>query len=383
MTDHRLVLAGGYESPYTRKMRAVLRYRHIPFRWVLRDSKWDDLPEVPVRIVPVIVFPDAEGRCDGGRGEAMVDSSPQIMRLEGEYEGRSVVPSDPALAFIDALIEDFADEWLTKAMYHYRWAYAPDIDKAGKLLPLSQDLQLSAEQAAASYEFITTRQIGRRALVGSTDTNQPIIEDSYKRVLDILRGVFDERDFLLGDRPGRGDFALFGQLTPMVRTDPTPTAIAVERAPKVINWVDRVDDLSWLSVPDSENGGWLPSDDLGPCIELLHEAGRTYAPFMLANAAALSSGADEVVCAIDGLQYRQAPFKYQGKCLNWIRADYNALTAPHRARVDKILAGTGCETLFTSDITPLIGTLGTGTEPSDIGHHKQEMVQQVFGQPQS
>ena len=352
MTDHRLVLAGGYESPYTRKMRAVLRYRHIPFRWVLRDSKWDDLPEVPVRIVPVIVFPDAEGRCDGGRGEAMVDSSPQIMRLEGEYEGRSVVPSDPALAFIDALIEDFADEWLTKAMYHYRWAYEPDIDKAGKLLPLSQDLQLSAEQAAASYEFITTRQIGRRALVGSTDTNQPIIEDSYKRVLDILRGVFDERDFLLGDRPGRGDFALFGQLTPMVRTDPTPMAVAVDRAPKVILWVDRVDDLSWLSVPDSDHEGWFQIDDLGPCVDLLHEAGRTYAPFMLANAVALNSGADEVVCEIEGVEYRQGPFKYQGKCLTWIRADYNSLTASDRVRVDKILTGTGCETLFAADITP-------------------------------
>ena len=258
MTAHRLVLAGQYGSPYSLKMRAVLRYRHIPFRWVLRDSKWDDLPEVPVRIIPVIVFPDADGRCDEGRGEAMVDSSPQIMRLERQYEGRSVVPGDPALAFIDGLIEDFADEWLTKAMYHYRWAYEPDIAKAGKLLPLSQDLQMDSAEAEGFYEFITTRQIGRRALVGSTSSNRPVIEGSYRRVLDILRRVFDERDFLLGDRPGRGDFALFGQLSQLVRLDPTPTAVAVDRAPKVINWVDRVDDLSWLSVPDSENGGWLP-----------------------------------------------------------------------------------------------------------------------------
>ena len=166
MTAHRLVFAGQYGSPYTLKMRAVLRYRRVPFRWVLRDSKWDDLPDVAVRIIPVIVFPDADGHCDEGRGEAMVDSSPQIMRLERQYEGRSVVPGDPALAFIDALIEDFADEWLTKAMYHYRWAYEPDIDKAGKLLPLSQDLQMDAEEAEGAYELITTRQIGRRALVG-------------------------------------------------------------------------------------------------------------------------------------------------------------------------------------------------------------------------
>ena len=89
-----------------------------------------------------------------------------------------------------------------------------------------------------------------------------------------------------------------------MRWDPTPTAIAVDRAPKVINWVDRVDDLSWLSVPDSATDGWVQSRDLGPCVELLHEAGRTYVPFMLANAAALSSGADEVVCEIAGHEYR-------------------------------------------------------------------------------
>ena len=84
----------------------------------------------------MIVYPNA----DGSHGEATVDSSPQIMRLEGEYDGRRVVPTDPALAFIDGLLEDFGDEWLTKAMYHYRWAYDDDIDKAGHLLPTSRRL---------------------------------------------------------------------------------------------------------------------------------------------------------------------------------------------------------------------------------------------------
>lgn len=336
-----LVLAGQYGSPYSLKMRAVLRYRHIAFRWVLRDSKWDDLPTPPVPIIPVIVYPNA----DGSHGEATVDSSPQIMRLEDEFDGRSVVPPDPALALIDWLIEDFGDEWVTKAMYHYRWTYADDIDKAGHLLPISRNLQLNSDQAQQMYEYITTRQIGRRELVGSTPLNQPIIEGSYERLLDLMHELFAAHDFLLGDRPGRGDFGIYGQLTQLVKWDPTSMGVAVQRAPKIVNWVDRMDDLSWLPVGDDD--GWVSVESLpGATTKLLHEIGRTYAPFMVANAEALMSGADEVICDVDGQTYRQAPFGYQGKCLQWLRAQYEGLTDPDRQRVDAVLAGTGCEVLI-------------------------------------
>ncbi|MEM9203240.1 MAG: glutathione S-transferase family protein [Actinomycetota bacterium] len=342
MVDHPIVLAGQYGSPYSLKMRAVLRYRHIPFRWVLRDSKWDDLPDPPVRLIPMIVYPNP----DGSHGEVTIDSSPQIMRLEDEYSGRRVVPTDAALRFIDSLIEDFADEWLTKAMYHYRWTYDADIDKAGKLLPLSSNLQLTSDAAQQSYDFITQRQIGRRELVGSTDITQPIIEDSYRRVLDALAGVFATQDFVLGDRPGRGDFGLFGQLSQLVRWDPTSTTIAATRAPRVINWVDRVDDLSWLPVDGDR--GWTQIETLGdPTRQLLTEIGRTYVPFMIANAEAIEHGRDDVVVDIAHETYRQAPFAYQAKCLRWLRAEYAALTSEDKSRVDDALAGTGCEALTT------------------------------------
>lgn len=341
MNDHPIVLAGQYGSPYTLKMRGVLRYRQIPFRWVLRDSKWDDIPTPPVALIPVVVYPND----DGSLGEATVDSSPQIMRLEGEFNGRSVVPTDPALAFIDSLIEDFGDEWVTKAMYHYRWAYPDDIEKAGQLLPISRNLQMDSDQHKQMSEFITTRQIERRELVGSTELNQPIIEGSYERVLEILQELFAGHDFLLGDRPGRGDFGIFGQFTQLVKWDPTPMALAVKRAVKTINWVDRMDDLSWLPVDGDD--GWLTPETLpGGTRKLLEEVGRTYAPFMVANGRALMSGATEVVCEIDGQTYRQGPFAYQGKCLKWIRDGYGALDDGDRARVDAVLAGTGCEVLF-------------------------------------
>ena len=78
----------------------------------------------------------------------------------------------------------------------------------------------------------------------------------------------------------------------------------------------------------------------------MHEIGRTYAPFMVANAKALAAGADEVVCQIDKQTYRQGPFGYQGKCLQWLRQEYESLTAGDRRRVDAVLDGTGCEVLF-------------------------------------
>lgn len=336
-----LFLVGAYGSPYSLKMRAVLRYRHIPFKWVLRDSKWDDVGKAPVPLIPVIAFADA----DGNPTDKMVDSSPQIMRLEAEFAERSVVPTDPALAFIDALIEDFADEWLTKAMYHYRWAYQADIERAGKLLPLSRNLQLDTDGAQQAYDFVTTRQIGRRELVGSTDWNTPIIEDSYKRLLGIVQHQLATHDFMLGDRPGRGDFGIYGQFTQLVRWDPTPVAIAVQEAPKAITWTDRVDDLAWLDVEG--DAGWVELEDLTEATKgLLAEIGRTYAPFMLANATAVVEGADEVLCQIDGREYRQGPFKYQAKCLGWLRDDYAALTDTDKHRVDATLSGTGCESLL-------------------------------------
>ena len=88
----RLVLVGGYSSPYSRKMRAVLRYRRIPHRWLLKGSpEAADLPKPVPNLIPALVFPDTPD-------EAHVDSTPLIRRLERDHAGRSVIPPDPAVA---------------------------------------------------------------------------------------------------------------------------------------------------------------------------------------------------------------------------------------------------------------------------------------------
>jgi hypothetical protein len=81
---------------------------------------------------------------------------------------------------------------------------------------------------------------------------------------------------------------------------------------------------------------------------LLAEVGRVYVPFLLANAAALERGDDQVRCEIEGRPWVQQPFPYQGKCLRWLREQYAKLGGDGRASVDRALAGTGCERLLES-----------------------------------
>jgi glutathione S-transferase len=339
MTDSPITIVGVPGSPYSRKLRAVLRYRRIPYAWVLAFSpEWRALPKPRVELLPHLIL-----RAPDGTPEARTDSTPLIRELETLVPGRAVVPSDPVVAFLDALLEDYADEWLTKAMFHYRWAYAADVAHAAAMLPRWSRTTASEEEAAAFGKSFSERQIGRLAVVGSNEATTPLIEESYRRLLALLDARLAESPFVMGTRPGAADFALYGQLTQLAGFDPTPRAIALATAPRVVAWVDVMEDLSGL-----EPGEWFRADDVPATVRaLLVEVGRVYVPFLLANAAAIERGAERVECEIDGRRWVQKPFPYQRKCLGWLREGREKLGREERRRVDAVLAGTGCEKLMT------------------------------------
>lgn len=340
MSTEPLALKGAPGSPYTRKMLALLRYRRIPYRLLVGDqASVLAMPEPKVSLLPTFYFADPTGAL-----EAVVDSTPIIRRLEDEYAGRSVIPDDPVLRFLDYLIEDYGDEWLTKAMFHYRWYYADDIHRAGEILPRWRNLNATEEEIAPITKFIAERQIARLYVVGSNDTTAPVIEASYRRFLDLFRAHMVNGPFTLGARPSAADFALYGQLTQLTAFDPTPMRETLERAPQVYAWVSVVDDLSGL---EPAAGDWFDAHALPDTLAgLLAEIGRTYVPALLANAAAIDSGAELVKTEIDGREWVQQPFPYQAKCLQWLRQEYVRLEADERARVDGLLEGSGCEALF-------------------------------------
>lgn len=335
-----LRIVGAPGSPYSRKLRAVLRYRRIPHAWLVRGApEARDLPRPRVELLPQLLLPGPDGALD-----ARTDSTPLIRTLEPLHPGRAVVPPDPVMAFVDALLEDYADEWLTKCMFHYRWAFAPDVARAAAILPRWFGTNRPESEARAMGERFAARQIERLAVVGSNETTAAVIEESYRRLLRLLDAHLTEWRFVLGGRPGASDFALYGQLTQLAGVDPTPAALALETAPRVVAWVDLVEDLSGLAPKDDD---WLARDAVPESLRaLLAEVGRVYAPFLLANAEALARGADTVECTIDGRPWVQRPFPYQGKCLRWLREAHDALAADDRRAADALLAGTGCEQLF-------------------------------------
>ena len=336
-----LLFRGAPGSPYTRKMLALLRYRRIPHRLIIgRHQATDGLPQPKVALLPTFFLPNERGEL-----EAVVDSTPLIRRFETQFSGRSVIPTDPVTAFIDYLLEDYADEWLTKAMFHYRWYYPADIERAGDILPRWTAISAPETQMQKSKTFIQQRQIERLYVVGSNDTTAPVIEASYRRFLEIFKRLLEQQPFLLGARPGAADFGAYGQLTQLAHFDPTPMALTLAEAPRVYAWVDITDDLSGLEINEND---WLPRDAIKALLgDLLTEVGRVYAPFMRANAEALRRRAAEVTLSIDGKPWVQQPFPYQGKCLQWLREQHAALSNTDRSTVDAILSGTGCEVLFT------------------------------------
>lgn len=335
-----IALRGAPGSPYTRKMVAVLRYRRIPYRLLIEGSvSGEKLPEARVPLLPTFFFEAA----DGGL-EAVVDSTPIVRRLEDDVLGRSVIPSDPALAFLNYLLEDYADEWLTKAMFHYRWYYDPDIALAGEVLPRWRNLTGTDEEIAPMSTFVRDRQIGRLYVVGSNDTTAPVIEASYRRFLEALDAHIQSGPYLFGRRPASGDFGLYGQLTQLAAFDPTPARLTERHAPRVLAWVQLVDDLSGLE-PEEEH--WFERDAVPETLAaLLTEVGRTYVPVMLANARAFEARAETVEAEVEGRPWVQQPFPYQAKCLQWVRQEYARLDGADRGTVDRWLDGTGCERLF-------------------------------------
>ena len=318
---------GAELSPYSVKVRSYFRYKRIPHEWLSRtaatEGEFQRHAKLP--LVPLVVCPD---------GTALQDSTPIIERLEHVHPDPALQPADHTLAFLSALIEEYADEWGNKPMFHYRWTYEPDQVSAAERIARGMMPDVDDDAVASAAGTIRTRMVPRLAFVGSSAATKDVIEASLHRQLAILERHLDGRPYLFGGRPTLGDLGLYAQLY-QCSTDPTPGALMRATAPRTLAWIAR------MLEPRAE--GELESwDRLSPTLMplLRDEIGAIFLPWSTANARALAAGEKTFAVTLGGQPFSQETQKYHAKSLAALRARYAAV--PDHGKLDDILTEAGC-----------------------------------------
>jgi glutathione S-transferase len=314
-------------SPYSVKVRSYFRYKGIPHEWVVRHmgnmAEFQKHAKLP--LIPLVITPDSAG---------LQDSTPILERMEQLFPEPALQPADAALGFLSALIEEYADEWGNKPMFHYRWWYPPDQKSASERiaranLPGAPDD--AVQKLAASLE---QRMVPRLSFVGSSADTKEQIEASFRRQLAILEPHLAARPFLFGGRPCLADFGLFAQLYEC-SIDPTPGAVMKQSAPRTLAWIERM-------LAPREEGGFEAWSALAPTLEplLSQEVAGLFFPWSTANAKALAADQGEFEVSLEGRPFRQQTQKYHARSLGALKQRY-ARVADRRA-LDAVLARTGC-----------------------------------------
>lgn len=303
-------LYGSELSPYSQKVRAYLAYRGDDFTWLNRSrgrqEEFQRYAKLP--LIPVLV---------GADENALQDSTPIIEALEADRAVLAV--EDPAVQFLAALLEDYADEWLNKAMFHYRWSKDADCQSAASRIVDGMFEGEEAPNRDGLEQAVRERMVSRLKHVGSNVDTAPIIEASFVRVLHLLDALLEERPYLFGGKPTLADFGLAAQLQQLL-SDPTPGAMIRTQAPRVAAWCER------MRAPKDE-GAIAPLGafvaQLSPLLR--QEIAGLYLPWMQANAEAVANDQSYLEATLENLRFSQAPQRYAAKALSEIKRKY-ALT---------------------------------------------------------
>ena len=198
MTDAPYRLLGGPGSPYSLKLRAALRYRRLPHHWIVPtgylNSPGSELAKAGKATIPVLQFPED--------GSYHADTTPLIYALEARHPGqRSLIPDDPADAFLAHLIEDFADEFLVNALFVFRWVSPEDLAFSPRRQLQGWLGTMPAAQFEAFVAKFMERQTAQIPIAGGGPGNKPLLEMFYRELLDAIETLVTESRYLFGTRP--------------------------------------------------------------------------------------------------------------------------------------------------------------------------------------
>lgn len=326
-------------SYYTGKMEGYLRYKEIPFDFVVLNPERMRLlkQKTGAAQMPAVELPD---------GRFMTDTTPMIVWFEERYPDQPVIPRDPLLKFVSHLLEDYAEEWLWRPAMHYRWSYKPDRMHLSRKI-VDELLVDSPTPGFLKRAFIRRRQHVEYVKRDGVDKNTwDHVESIYLNTLERLEAIFASRPYLLGSRPTLGDFGFFASMFRHFSQDPTASDIMRCRAPGVYAWQARL----WNARASSTQGQELSElpDDLD---SMLVDIGDAYLPYLNANALAWRSGLERFDPVIQGIQYRSVPVsQYRVWCLEQLQLRAREVPEEQQEQLKRMLESRGCwSSLFELD----------------------------------
>jgi len=282
MPDKDFILYGMQASLYTGKARAFMRRNRINV-----TERGAGHPEYTGKIMPIIgrfIIPVIETPA----GEIVQDGTDILDYLE--EQGLTIEPLYPENAITRAvahLFELFGNEGLLRPAMHYRWNF--DDDNLDFIKLSFQDAfpaHFDAAGRAAMFDQASGRMRKAGAAFGVTPETFETIEKSYAEFLSLYETHLADSYYLLGDAPTVADYGLFNPLYAHLARDPKPAHVMKTTAPRVYNWVERMnrpEQLEEHTVENPPQGLWA-GDNLPETLKnLMNYVGEEYGAEFVAH----------------------------------------------------------------------------------------------------
>jgi len=244
-------------SPYSAKVRAYLRFKGVPF-----EERAPTSLQLLGRIKKAVgwaVMPTVEVD-----GEWLQDSTVIIETLEQRHPEPSITPPGPTQRVADLLLELHGDEWLPMLAMHYRWNRPQN-----KAFAIDEFARYGFPRLPRLLSRVATKSLAEKMqsylpVLGVTPETSAGVEAFAEALITRLDGHLAQHPFLLGSRPGIGDFAMFAPLWAHLFRDPGSTSL-YDDAPNVRAWFGR------LLGPSGVPGEFLPNDEVPETLDAVFE----------------------------------------------------------------------------------------------------------------
>jgi len=302
-------LFGAETSAYSTKMRSYLKYKSVPFDWVPRTEESEEELKRVSRFATLPVLVTASGF-------AVHDTTPLIEALEADSPEPSATPADPTIGFLACVLEEYADAWLAKTVFHYRWTRKKDQRLAAqRAIDDYYTVSPPADRKAAEDLAIETMG-GQLKLMQLDGELGDVLEKSFKRFVKLLDEHLKKHLFLFGERPSIADFAIAGQLIQLMK-DPTPAKIIEKDGEFVAKWCE------FMAAPTA-SGPFAAFEDLKETLAPIFadDLGMFFLPWAAENLESSLAGAETFTVTLGKDAVALAPLRSAARSFRELRRKF-------------------------------------------------------------